>query len=88
MGLNPEDFDAAWDANVQAVQDAMAALRDTRKRQADVETVCGNAARARNPQHPVLSADEIARVVGAREAVTDAAAELAQARVAFKAGVT
>jgi hypothetical protein len=89
MGITEADAtDLAWNANVQAVQDAKAAFIDARRRQADTECAVGVAARRRSPTHPVLTDDEIEAVTRARDTVRNAWADYLETQQVFKAGVT
>lgn len=78
----------AWDANVEAVQAAKAAVIEATYDQARVEVEAGNAARARNPFAPVLSADELDRCHEAAARTTATRQALVEAQVLFKAGVS
>lgn len=80
--------DEAWNANFQAMQDAGAAVVEARREQAQVETEAGNAAVARDPNYPLLNAEERARVTDAKAAVDAARKALSEAQQHFKAGVT
>lgn len=82
------DVDTVWRANQQAIQDAMAEGRQAVQHRAAVEIACANVARARSPQHPVLTADELATVGRAQDAVATAREMLVAAQERFKAGVT
>lgn len=82
------DFDAAWEANRHAIQDAKDEVIDRRRAQAAIEVQIGEAARRRDPRHPVFTDDEIATLQAAREHVSEAKAALEFAGEQFKAGVT
>jgi hypothetical protein len=83
-----DELEVAWQANLDAVQAALATQRAALLDQARVETECGHAARQRHPRRPVLNDAEVARIGEARAAVTAARAAVAEAKARFKAGVT
>lgn len=78
----------AWDANQQAVADAKEALAGSINDLAAAETRAGDAARRRDPSHPVLNADEKAACRAALERVEAAREEHRRAVGRFKRGVT
>lgn len=80
--------EAAWDRNVQAIQDAKTAFVEARREQTRVEVEAGNAARARNPSAPVLTVDELDRCRAAAAATETARETVTAAELTFKAGVT
>lgn len=82
-----EAVQAAWDRNVAAVAHAKAAVREALRAQAAVENDAAATARARNPARPLLSADELDACHAAAQATQTARQWLADAQVAFKAGV-
>jgi hypothetical protein len=83
-----DKFEAAWQANIDAIQTAKAVLTDAICEQARIEIECGNAARARNPVRPVLNVEEVNRVTAARVAADEAREAIGEAQQMFKAGVT
>jgi hypothetical protein len=86
MALTPKQ-QAAWDANVAAIQDAKSVVAAAISARAAVEVECGTAARRRDPIHPVLNEAEVAQVIAARDAVVAARAAVTAAQATFKAGV-
>ena len=82
------EVQAAWDANIAAVQAAKVAMIDAVRKQAAVEVECGNAARARNPTYPLLNVDELDRCHEAAAVTAATRKALEEAQDLFKAGVT
>lgn len=82
------EVDAAWSANLSAVQTAKAAVQAAKRAKATVEAEVGDAARSRDPVRPVLNVDEHARLQAAVAEVTAATEALGAAEATFKAGVT
>ncbi len=83
-----DTVDAVWQAHVDGIAAAKAALDEARRALTATEVAVATEARARNPVRPVLSAEEMDRVEQATAAVTDARAALTAAQAAFKAGAT
>lgn len=82
------EVEAAWRANIDAIQAAKTAGRDAMRRFAEIEVEAGNAARKRNPVRPVLNADEMARVEAVQAEIAAAREAMQTAEVQFKQGVT
>lgn len=80
------DFDRAWEANRQAVQDASAAVDAAMKHRLEVESEVGEA--AAREQRRFFTKDEMSRCWQAREGWLAAKDALEQAKERFKAGVT
>jgi hypothetical protein len=78
----------AWDNNVTAIAAANQAFAQARQALTALEIQVGEAARARNPTHPLFTDDELTQLQAADAAVEDARAAVVEAKQALKAGVT
>lgn len=85
-----DEIDRVWDANQQAVTAAAGQVQVAVENLARVEIEAGTAARARarGGGHPVLNDDELALIEAATAFVAEAKQAHAEAKDAFKAGVT
>lgn len=78
----------AWDANVQAVQDAKQAVRDALVHASQAEARVDVSARRRSPRLPIPTDNEVAQVRQTYIAVEAAKRALADMQRRFKDGVT
>lgn len=82
------EINQAWDNNIVSLADANQTFTEARQALAALEIETGNAARQRDPVHPIVNAEELAALETANAAVEDARTAVNDAKTTFKAGVT